>query len=131
MNTEDQVREEVVDAREVRTEKTGDRLRGGLNLLIWMSVVLAVLLVGNLVRSWALQDNMEQVEAAANETTEIAGEAKVSADAALTELRDAISAIEESNAGEPDLQNQAIIDALEAIARIEAHLCGGACPETG
>ena len=131
MSTDDQTREQANDARDIRADNAADRLKSGLTWLVWMCVVLAVLLVGNIARSWVLQDEMEQVQTAANQTTDVAGQAKVSADAALAELRAAIDAIESSNAGEPDLQNQAIIDALQAIARIEAHICGGTCPETG
>lgn len=105
-------------------------------LLFWIVAVLTFLLVGNMVGSVvaknqleSFRDSVEETEIAATNTVEVASAARESADAALNELRVAVSAIEQANSEEPDLTNQAILDALAAIARLEVFVCGGVCPE--
>lgn len=101
--------------------------------LLFMCVIITVLVVGSLARSFVVQDAADQGTAAARQAIVAAErsdttsqEARTAAIEARDELRNAINAAEAS--GEPDVQNQAIIDALAAIARIEEYLCGGPCP---
>lgn len=99
-------------------------------LLTWLVVILVVLTVVSVARSYIVQDAAESAEAAAKTVGSTADQARDAAIEARDELRAAVKALEESrDPNEPDLQNQAIIDALEAIARIEVYLCGGPCPE--
>jgi TolA-binding protein len=98
-------------------------------ILPWLVAVLAVLVAMSLWRSFVVEDAVEHVDEAAAEVRDVSTEGRQAAIEARDELRDAVRAIEEANEGEPELQNQAIIAALEAIARIEVYLCGGPCEQ--
>lgn len=99
-------------------------------ILPWLVVILLVLTVGSIIRSYIIQDAVTEVQTAADDVGTTAEEARDAAIEARDELRTAITAIEATREpGEPDLQNQAIIDALAAVGRIEIYLCGGPCPE--
>lgn len=128
-------REIRADATEGRTETITDRLLKSVRLLVWMCFVIFVLLVGGLLRSFVVQNQVDAVddalartENAAIVTGESAENAKISADATLKELRAAIATLNAPGT-EPELSNQAVISALEAITRIETFLCNGVCPE--
>lgn len=95
--------------------------------LLFMCVIITVLVVGSLVRSLAVQHAADQATTAAEKSDATAHDARTAAVEARDELRAAIAAVKKRN-DEPDVQNQAILDALAAIARIEEYLCGGPCP---
>lgn len=95
--------------------------------LLFMCVIITVLVVGSLARSFVVQDAADHATAAAERSDATSQEARTAAIEARDELRTAIEATRRNN-NEPDVQNQAILDALAAIARIEEYLCGGPCP---
>lgn len=110
----------------------------GIRFVKWACVIIAILTLGSLLRSQVFQgqidqisDAVESLEESSSQTKESADHASDASEAALQELRDAITAVQKSREDQPSLTNQAILDALQAIARLEAHICGGPCPETG
>lgn len=128
------LREDANLGEEVVHDKAKNEMLGYLKFLRWMVLVLAVMVAGAIARSYATQDQLDEVSAAADRTTEASerteqasNDARSAAQGAAADLADAIARIEANNTGEPDLQNQAIIDALAAVARIEFYLCGGTC----
>lgn len=123
--------QQVPPSLPTRIRETWARIRGSMSFTDWMMIVITVLMVGSLLRSIIVQEQVEKVQDAAEITTDVAAAARDSADAALQELRAAIRAVEDAGEDEPELQNQAIIDALQAIARIEGFLCGGRCETPG
>lgn len=123
------VREDVV------TEREGT-VSGGIRVLKWLVSVLIVISMGNFMRTFVVQDATDRATEAAREATEAANSVKGTSaegrDASLetlAELRAILQQIEERNQNDPGPGNQAIIEALQAIARIEGFICGGPCPE--
>ena len=117
------------------TETTETREKGSHHLLIWLIVVLIIISIGSFVRSFIVQESADDAENAAqtaivvtNRANDISLEGRDASLKTLDELHAILDSIKDTNTNEPDLQNQAIIDALEAIARIEGQLCGGRCP---
>lgn len=92
--------------------------------LLFMCVIITVLVVGSLVRSFAVQDAADNATAAAKQSDATSQEARTAAIEARDELRAAI----DRTRNDSGVQDQAILDALAAIARIEEYLCGGPCP---
>lgn len=133
------------DKREVRQDVREDTLshreeyiENGIRFLKFLVSILVVLAAGLLLRSWPEQSQADKIEDAAHlaeaaslraENTSI--ESRDAAVVTRDELRAVIAELEAAREAEPDLQNQAIIDALAAIARIEGRICGGPCPEPG
>jgi hypothetical protein len=102
----------------------GPRLRN-------LNVAIAVLFVccigfGTLVTLQARSRNQAvvRIEASTAKATLAAREAQAAAEKASSDLADALRQSRQGNG--PD--GAAVVAALQAIARIEAHLCGGPCP---
>jgi len=133
---DNQEAETLADEREGRAEQRESTVEASVRIIKWLVVVLIVLSIGNFLRTFVVQDSTDESTKASEEATEAAESLQVTGEEArdasletLHELQAITKKLEEQNAGEPDLQNQAIIDALAAVARIEGHLCGGPCPE--
>lgn len=126
------------DVREDTLSHREEYIENGIRFLKFLVCVLVVLAAGLLLRSWPEKEQADTIENAAHlaEAASLRAEKTSieSRDAAIVtrdELRAVIAQLEAAREAEPDLQNQAIIDALQAIARIEARMCGGPCPEPG
>lgn len=128
-------RDTTIAGVEEETNSTLDKVIDLVKSLRWAVVIIAVLLLGSLIRSYAVEDAADNAADAADEATdaaelnvEITTEGRDAAQDTLAELRAVVSDLQAAQEAEPDLQNQAIIDALAAVARIEGYLCGGVCP---
>lgn len=143
------VREERAEERDIRADvvetyadhivdiivERESYIKGSVKLLLWLVAVLIIISIGNMARSFIVQNSADESTRAAErvEKTQVefrstSIEARDAARESLAELRRIIARFEQNN-DEPDLQNQAIIEALQAVARIEAAICGGICPE--
>lgn len=121
------------------------QVSGANRFLTWLVVILIVISIGNFFRTYVNQDATDKAQEAAetagtaasnaqdaaNTAAETAGEGRdVSLDT-LAELRAIIAQVNASSEGQPEINNQIVIDAFAAIARMEAFLCNGPCPEPG
>jgi len=100
------------------------------NFIGWMCVLLAVLMAGNFIRSFYVEDAADKATSSAESVSNVAVEgrdASIDVQATLHDILDELETASETS--QPDLNNQAIIDSLQAIARIEGYLCSGPCPE--
>lgn len=123
------VREDIVTEREAS-------VTGSIRFIKWLLLVLIVISVGNFTRTFVNQDTTDRAIVAshnaemASKNAEIVSiESRQAALETLSELRGIIARAEERDEEQPDIQAQAIIEALQAIARIEGFICGGPCPE--
>lgn len=139
MNTED---DEIVSAGSGRTEQVdvySDALisiiverenfvKHSIRIITWLVVVLIVISGGNFIGSIITKNATDDIIQSADEIKVTTKEGRDASVDTLNELRAILARIRASG-DEPDVQNQAIIDALQAIARIEAFVCAGPCPE--
>jgi hypothetical protein len=121
-----------------KIELHSERIERSTRFIVWLCFVLVVLTAGTLARSFITQGRLDKLddviyrtEAAVSQTYDVSENAKTAAESALKELRAAIRAIEESGSDQVPLNNQAINEALIAIARLENYLCNGRCPDVG
>lgn len=137
-DTELQDRGVRADVREdVVTEREGSVV-GSIRLLKWLICVLIVISAGNFIRTFVNQNATDKstmaarnAEEAAHRAQEISIESREAALDTLQELRAVVARAQANSADQPELANQAILEALQSIARIEGYLCGGPCPESG
>ena len=135
MNEKD---DKTVNVRESNVAKKETKVASSVRVLIWLVVVLIVISIGNFSRTFVNQTSTDRATEASNAATAAAVEIRQTSEQGrdasletLAELRAILATLEASNSDQPDLNNQAILDALQAIARIEAFVCGGTCPEPG
>jgi hypothetical protein len=126
------------DVREDTVSEREGSISGAVKMIRWLTIVLVVISAGNFVRSFFTEAASEKAVDAAHTAEEASNRAETTSvegrDASLetlAELRAILARINENNEDEPDLTNQAIIEALQTIARIEAAVCDGPCPEPG
>lgn len=106
-------------------------LLAAVRMLKWLVVILIVVSAGNLARSFVNQQSTDKATQAAERVEATSIEGRDASVETLKELRQILANLEAADEGEPDLSNQAILDALQAIARIEGFVCGGPCPQPG
>jgi hypothetical protein len=108
-----------------RTEEAHNTwIRRILRYMLWLLVVGTVLMALTYKAAGDLDDSVGKLEGTTQEAKKAAAEAR-------DELRAAIRRIEAVDPEQPSLNNQDIVNALAAIARIEDYLCGGPCPAEG
>lgn len=105
------VREDIVTERE-------STVIGSIRLLKWLVVVLVVISAGNFVRTFYNQDASEKAIIAAERVEKIAAQA-----------RDILVRFEEAANANDGPENEAVIEAVLAIIRLERFICDGPCPE--
>jgi hypothetical protein len=127
--------EHEVETRDREVSWREGSLASGIKVLIWLVSILIVLSAGNFIRSYYVQDSVDKAThagelaiIASENAKDTSVEGRDASLETLAELRAILARIEDQNTAEPDLQNQAILDALQAIARIEAFICEGPCP---
>ena len=106
---------------------SADAIVQAVRFIKWLVIVLIVISLGGFIRSFQVQDSAEKAVDASKEAVSASntaeGISEESRDAALSSLEELRAAIQQSQS------NPAVANALQAIFRIEAALCGGPCPE--
>lgn len=115
-------REVKVDKLQKITNEHQSTLSRYVRLILWATVLLLIASSVNVLRSYQIERNVETLD---DHTRELGSETEAAKNAAV-EARDVLqAAIDQGreNAAAPG----AVKEALLAISRIEAHLCGGPC----
>lgn len=122
-------REQIADTRDTLSAKNHKIIHRLMKILLWVSIVLFVITIVSLFRSFQLQSAVKALD---NHTTDLSNQTNAAKDAAI-EARDTLQAaldeFEERRNSEEASSPTAIRNALLSIARIEVHLCGGPCDE--
>jgi hypothetical protein len=110
-----------------------NHIDGLLIFIRWGLILVTVLVFGSFIRSFVVQDQVEKVNDAANNALTASQSADnnsvLGRDAAI-EVRDTLNEIlAQLQQSEGTSNQQQVNNALQAIARIEAFLCNGVCPE--
>jgi hypothetical protein len=99
----------------------------------WGLFLITILVLASFLRSFVVQEQVDQVGKAANNAliaSESANDNSVLGRDAAIEVRDTLNAIlAELRASEGPSNQEAVAIALERIERIEAFLCDGVCPD--
>jgi hypothetical protein len=111
------------EVQDVATEYH-DLLRRQIRIIMWITVVLFVIAIASIFRSYQIELSVEKLD---THTEELAVQTKAAREAAI-EARDSLQkALKEAEDRQAESSPTAIRDALLSIARIETYLCGGPC----
>ena len=100
---------------------------GYVNVLKWVALILFVTAVISIIRSFYIEDAVDDLDVRTAELTIQTNDAKTAAVEARDVLTKALADFEERRVNNEGSSPEAITEALKAIARIEEHLCGGPC----
>lgn len=117
------------DVEEVNVVKKQNRiLQGNIRTVMWVTAVLFVLTLLSLIRSFQLQDSVQEIDDHTDELTNISEQSREAAIEARDRLNGVLDNLEQQILATGDGASiAAIAEALSAIHRIEANLCGGPC----
>jgi hypothetical protein len=97
-----------------------------LRIILWATVVLFVTALISVVRSFHIEHTVDKLDVHTTELTTQTISAREAAIEARDALKEALADFEERRENATN-SPEAIQDALEAVHRIEMHLCGGPC----
>lgn len=106
-----------------------NRLFSLMRLIGFLVIVVIVMLAGNLLQGELENDRLDKLAADIDVVEKASDDARSSAARTQDVIEQAIADLKENSNDQPPLNNQAVIDALEAVNRIERFLCGDICGE--
>lgn len=122
-------RDEVALVRETVADKQHETLKHYMRWILWVTVVLTVLGMVSLLRSFVIQDAVNDLYRHTDDLAEETEDAKQAAVSARDTLTKALEEFEARRNSPDAVPSAEIREALIAVGRIEQHLCGGRCDE--